>query len=137
MAADESEAETDEEKIDLQDAEVCDDLADREGVKFETARQASLKDTTMAGPSGAGGTIDVTPGLEAQHCLSSSVPSLEGENQFGKTKEQSACRRVVSRCSVGSPKVTELEDTEGKGKKVMELTKGWIAELIGEPDLLR
>uniref|UniRef100_M1D8J5 Gag-pol polyprotein n=1 Tax=Solanum tuberosum TaxID=4113 RepID=M1D8J5_SOLTU len=39
--------------------------------------------------------------------------------------------------SVGSPKVTELEDGESQSKKAMELTKGRIAELIGEPDLLR
>ena len=37
---------------------------------------------------------------------------------------------------IGSPKVTELEDAEGQSKKAMELTKGRIAELIGDPDLL-
>uniref|UniRef100_M1DS17 Uncharacterized protein n=1 Tax=Solanum tuberosum TaxID=4113 RepID=M1DS17_SOLTU len=42
-----------------------------------------------------------------------------------------------SRLNVGSPKVTELEDAEGQSKKAMELTKGRIVELIGEPDLLR
>ncbi|WMV24373.1 hypothetical protein MTR67_017758, partial [Solanum verrucosum] len=67
----------------------------------------------------------------------SSVPSLEGENQVGDTKEQSTCCQVVPRCSVGSPKVTELEDAEGKSKKVMELTKGRITELTGDTDLLR
>ncbi|WMV58286.1 hypothetical protein MTR67_051671 [Solanum verrucosum] len=41
-----------------------------------------------------------------------SVPSPEGENQVCERKEQSACRRMVSRCSVVSPKVTELEDAE-------------------------
>ncbi|WMV25142.1 hypothetical protein MTR67_018527 [Solanum verrucosum] len=60
----------------------------------------------------------------------------ERENQFGERKEQSASRRVVLRCSVGSPKVTELEKAEGQRKKAMELTKGWIAELIGDPNLL-
>ncbi|WMV41296.1 hypothetical protein MTR67_034681 [Solanum verrucosum] len=66
-----------------------------------------------------------------------SLPSPKGENQVSERNEQSASYRVVSRCSVGSPKVTELEDVEGQSKKAMELTKGWIAELIGEPDLLR
>ncbi len=65
------------------------------------------------------------------------MPSPEGENQVGERKVQLVCRRVVPRCSVGSPKVTELEDAEGQSKKAMELTKGWIAELIGDPDLLR
>uniref|UniRef100_M1DY51 Retrotransposon gag protein n=1 Tax=Solanum tuberosum TaxID=4113 RepID=M1DY51_SOLTU len=67
----------------------------------------------------------------------SSVPSPEGENQFGDRKEQLACRRVVPRYSVVSPKVRELEDAEGQSRKAMNLAKGWIAELIGEPDLLR
>uniref|UniRef100_M0ZZI2 Uncharacterized protein n=1 Tax=Solanum tuberosum TaxID=4113 RepID=M0ZZI2_SOLTU len=44
---------------------------------------------------------------------------------------------MVPRCSVISPKVTELEDAEGQSKKAMELTKGQIAEWIGDPDLLR
>jgi len=46
-------------------------------------------------------------------------------------------RRAVLRCSVGMSNVTELEDAQGQSKKTMELTKGRIAELIGEPDLLR
>lgn len=57
----------------------------------------------------------------------------EGENQVGERKEQSANRRVVPRCSVGSPKVTELEEAEGQDRKGKTLTKGRIAE----PDLLR
>uniref|UniRef100_M1DC35 Uncharacterized protein n=1 Tax=Solanum tuberosum TaxID=4113 RepID=M1DC35_SOLTU len=61
---------------------------------------------------------------------------MKGENQAGKINEQSAHRRVVLRCSVGSPKVIELEDAEGQSKKAMELTKGRIVELIREPDLL-
>uniref|UniRef100_M1BYY5 Uncharacterized protein n=1 Tax=Solanum tuberosum TaxID=4113 RepID=M1BYY5_SOLTU len=64
------------------------------------------------------------------------MPSPEGENQACDRKEQSACRRSVLRCSVGSPEDTKLEDVEGQSKKVMELTKGRIAELIGDPDLL-
>ncbi|WMV25106.1 hypothetical protein MTR67_018491 [Solanum verrucosum] len=47
----------------------------------------------------------------------SRVPSSEGENQVCDRKEQSACRRVVPRCSVGSPKVTELEDAKCQSKR--------------------
>ncbi|WMV50049.1 hypothetical protein MTR67_043434 [Solanum verrucosum] len=43
---------------------------------------------------------------------------------------------MVSRCSAISPKVTELKVVEGQSKKAMELTKGRIAEWIGDPDLL-
>uniref|UniRef100_M1DS08 Uncharacterized protein n=1 Tax=Solanum tuberosum TaxID=4113 RepID=M1DS08_SOLTU len=75
--------------------------------------------------------------LECQSRTGSSVPSPEGENQVGERKEKSAIRRTVLRCSVGSPKVTELEDAEGQSKKAMNLTKGRIAELIGDLDLLR
>ncbi|WMV25632.1 hypothetical protein MTR67_019017 [Solanum verrucosum] len=64
-------------------------------------------------------------------------PGPEGENQVGERKKQSLDRRVVPRCSVISPKFTDLEDIEGQGEKAMELTKGWIAELIHEPHLLR
>uniref|UniRef100_M1DE16 Polyprotein protein n=1 Tax=Solanum tuberosum TaxID=4113 RepID=M1DE16_SOLTU len=49
-------------------------------------------------------------------------------------------RRVAERfhdAVIGSRKVTKLEDTEGQSKNVIELTKGRIAELIGDPDLLR
>uniref|UniRef100_M1DT91 Uncharacterized protein n=1 Tax=Solanum tuberosum TaxID=4113 RepID=M1DT91_SOLTU len=60
-----------------------------------------------------------------------SVLSPEGENQVGERKKQSADHRVVLQCSVRSPKVTDLEDAEGQGKKTMELTKGQITELIG------
>ncbi|KAG5599406.1 hypothetical protein H5410_030776 [Solanum commersonii] len=42
---------------------------------------------------------------------------------------------MVPQCSVGSSKVTELEDAEGQRKKAMELTKGRIADLFGDPDL--
>uniref|UniRef100_M1DDP2 Uncharacterized protein n=1 Tax=Solanum tuberosum TaxID=4113 RepID=M1DDP2_SOLTU len=67
----------------------------------------------------------------------SSVSCLEGENQVSNEMEQSACHRTVPRCSVRLPKVTELEDAEGQSKRAMELTKGRIAEWIGDPDLLR
>ncbi|WMV58515.1 hypothetical protein MTR67_051900 [Solanum verrucosum] len=43
---------------------------------------------------------------------------------------------MVSRCSTISPKVTDFEDAEGQSKKAMELTKGWITEWIGHPNLL-
>uniref|UniRef100_M1C490 Meiosis-specific protein ASY3-like coiled-coil domain-containing protein n=1 Tax=Solanum tuberosum TaxID=4113 RepID=M1C490_SOLTU len=46
-----------------------------------------------------------------------SVPSPEGKNQVGERKEQSTDRRMVPRCSVELPKVTDLEDVEGQGKK--------------------
>uniref|UniRef100_M1DL74 Integrase core domain containing protein n=1 Tax=Solanum tuberosum TaxID=4113 RepID=M1DL74_SOLTU len=65
------------------------------------------------------------------------MPSPEGENQVSYSKEKSACRKMVPRCSVRSPKVTEREDAEDQSKKAMELTKRWIAEWIGDPDLLR
>lgn len=64
------------------------------------------------------------------------MPISEGENQVGDRKEQSADRRVVPRYSVGSPKVTDLEDVEGQDRKAMKLAKGCIVEWIGEPDLL-
>ncbi|WMV40999.1 hypothetical protein MTR67_034384, partial [Solanum verrucosum] len=66
-----------------------------------------------------------------------SVPSPEGENQVGERKKQSVSRLTVPQFSVGSPKVTKLEDVEGQSKKAMELTKGRITELINSPDLLR
>uniref|UniRef100_M1DTG2 Uncharacterized protein n=1 Tax=Solanum tuberosum TaxID=4113 RepID=M1DTG2_SOLTU len=65
------------------------------------------------------------------------VPSPEGENQVGERKDQSASHRTILRCSVRLPKVTKLEDAEDQGKKAMELTKGQVTELIGDPDLLR
>ncbi|WMV09025.1 hypothetical protein MTR67_002410, partial [Solanum verrucosum] len=65
------------------------------------------------------------------------VPSPEGENQVSDGKEQSACRRMVPRCSAISPKVTKLKDAEGQGKRAMKLTKGRIAESIIDPALLR
>ncbi|KAG5589996.1 hypothetical protein H5410_040510 [Solanum commersonii] len=125
--------------------------------------QASLADTPMADPSRAG-TIDVTLGtnpqiqsdtpgiwIEEQSMDTNGqkgtrqlkerrkegiVPSPEGENQVGDRKKQSVSCRTVPQCSVGSPKVTELEDVEGQSKKEMKLTKGRITELINDPDLL-
>ncbi|KAG5589976.1 hypothetical protein H5410_040490, partial [Solanum commersonii] len=51
-----------------------------------------------------------------------------------KEKIKSAIK--MSSCAI-SPKVTELEVAEVQSKKTMELTKGQIAEWIGDPDLLR
>ncbi|WMV58658.1 hypothetical protein MTR67_052043 [Solanum verrucosum] len=51
--------------------------------------------------------------------------------------EQSACRRVVPRGSTEFPNDSKCKDVEGKSKKVMESTKRWIAECIGDPDKLR
>ncbi|WMV33037.1 hypothetical protein MTR67_026422, partial [Solanum verrucosum] len=66
----------------------------------------------------------------------SRVPSPGGENLVGERKEQSASHRTVPRCSAISPIVTEPKDVEGQRKKAMELTKGRIAEWIGDPDLV-
>uniref|UniRef100_M1DQM7 Uncharacterized protein n=1 Tax=Solanum tuberosum TaxID=4113 RepID=M1DQM7_SOLTU len=81
--------------------------------------------------------IDVSPIQHNFEGRKSSVPSLEGKNQVGERKEQSAYHRVVLRCRVGSPKVTNLEDAEGQGRSAIVMTKGRIAEWFGEPDLLR
>uniref|UniRef100_M1DLI3 Polyprotein protein n=1 Tax=Solanum tuberosum TaxID=4113 RepID=M1DLI3_SOLTU len=64
VVATESEAETVEEYIEVRDAVVYEDLANLESAMFETARQASLRYTTMAGSNGA--TIDATPSTNAQ-----------------------------------------------------------------------
>ncbi|WMV25737.1 hypothetical protein MTR67_019122, partial [Solanum verrucosum] len=64
----------------------------------------------------------------------SRVPSPEGENLVGERKEQSSSYRTVLRCSAISPKVTEPEDAEGKSKMTMKMTKGRIADWIGDPD---
>ncbi|WMV13977.1 hypothetical protein MTR67_007362, partial [Solanum verrucosum] len=47
--------------------------------------------------------------------------------KLARERSKSADRRVVPRCSVGSPKVTDLEDAEGQCRRAMEVTKGWIA----------
>uniref|UniRef100_M1DMK2 Uncharacterized protein n=1 Tax=Solanum tuberosum TaxID=4113 RepID=M1DMK2_SOLTU len=62
------------------------------------------------------------------------VPSPEGENLVSERKEQSASRRTVLRCSAISPKVTEPEDAKCKRKTAMKMTKGQIADWIGDPD---
>uniref|UniRef100_M1D807 Polyprotein protein n=1 Tax=Solanum tuberosum TaxID=4113 RepID=M1D807_SOLTU len=58
VAADMSEAKTNEEQVGERDAVVYDDLSDLEDAMFETARQTSLRDTTMVRSSGA--SADVT-----------------------------------------------------------------------------
>uniref|UniRef100_M1D9M5 Putative plant transposon protein domain-containing protein n=1 Tax=Solanum tuberosum TaxID=4113 RepID=M1D9M5_SOLTU len=73
------------------------------------------------------------------------MPSLGGENQVGERKGQSADRRVVPRYSVGSPKVTDLEDAEVQEKRAMKLAKGRIdpganrrvTEQVGDHDFVR
>uniref|UniRef100_M1DZS1 Uncharacterized protein n=1 Tax=Solanum tuberosum TaxID=4113 RepID=M1DZS1_SOLTU len=65
------------------------------------------------------------------------VLSAEGENQVDERKEQLADRRTISRCSIKSPKVKELEEAEGQDKNAMKLANRRITEFVGEPDLLR
>uniref|UniRef100_M1E046 Uncharacterized protein n=1 Tax=Solanum tuberosum TaxID=4113 RepID=M1E046_SOLTU len=67
------------------------------------------------------------------------VPVRQALKEKIKSARERSSRPVVERfrnAVIGSPKVTELEDVEGQSKKAMELTKGQIAELIGDPDLL-
>ncbi|WMV18740.1 hypothetical protein MTR67_012125 [Solanum verrucosum] len=45
-----------------------------------------------------------------------------GENQVGERKKQWVNRRVVPRCSVRSPKVTDLKDAEGQ----MGIGLSWV-----------
>ncbi|KAK4721502.1 hypothetical protein R3W88_011735 [Solanum pinnatisectum] len=60
----ESEVKTDEEQLGIREETIFEDLDDIEGSMFETARQASLQDTSMVGSSGA--KDDETPGTDAQ-----------------------------------------------------------------------
>ncbi|WMV06856.1 hypothetical protein MTR67_000241, partial [Solanum verrucosum] len=64
----------------------------------------------------------------------SRVLSCERDNLVGERKKQSACRRTVPRCSALSPKITKYEDAEGKSKTAMKMTKGRIADWIGDPE---
>uniref|UniRef100_M1DLM0 Uncharacterized protein n=1 Tax=Solanum tuberosum TaxID=4113 RepID=M1DLM0_SOLTU len=59
------------------------------------------------------------------------------KNQVCERNEQLADLRVVLRCSVGSPEVTDLEVADDQCRRAMEWTKWSIAEWIGDPDLLR
>jgi len=59
-----SEAENDEEQLGVRDEAVYDELADLEGVMFETARQESLQDDSMVGSSRANNVE--TPGSDPQ-----------------------------------------------------------------------
>ncbi|WP_205532554.1 hypothetical protein, partial [Pectobacterium brasiliense] len=54
----------------------------------------------------------------------------------GDRREQSVSHRTGPRCSTSSPKVTELEFAEGQCRKAIQITKGRIADWIGDPDLL-
>uniref|UniRef100_M1DW91 Uncharacterized protein n=1 Tax=Solanum tuberosum TaxID=4113 RepID=M1DW91_SOLTU len=90
--------------------------------------QTSLTETSMAGPSGASDadvyglrnkarTLICKKESELKNEENSSVPRPEGKNQVGEIKEQSTDRRGIPRCIVGSPKIIDLEDDEGQGKK--------------------
>ncbi|WMV37659.1 hypothetical protein MTR67_031044 [Solanum verrucosum] len=65
--------------------------------------------------------------------VSPNVPAC----QALKDKIKSVSHGMVPRCSVISPKVTELEVAKGQSKNVMKLSKGRIVEWIGDADLLR
>uniref|UniRef100_M1DG09 Uncharacterized protein n=1 Tax=Solanum tuberosum TaxID=4113 RepID=M1DG09_SOLTU len=106
---------------------------------FCAAVHVFLEDSHVTDPSGPGTAIplEITfVGLEL--AFEASKVSLRffgnGENQVGNRKKQSACRRIVPRCSTPSPNVTKLEVTEGQCRKAMNQTKGQIAEWIGDPD---
>ncbi|KAK4709910.1 hypothetical protein R3W88_004423 [Solanum pinnatisectum] len=60
----ESEAETDEEQLDVHEETVYDDMADLEGAMVHTVVQASLRDVSMLGSSGSKDTE--IPGTDAQ-----------------------------------------------------------------------
>ncbi|KAG5571521.1 hypothetical protein H5410_061287 [Solanum commersonii] len=106
MAANEPEVEIDEEQVNVRDAEVYDDLADLEDAMFETACQTSLRDTTMACPSGAGGTIDMTPATEAQDII-----NLAREMSNRRVDEW-LCDVVLD-----SPKLQNLRKLKAKAKR--------------------
>lgn len=40
-------------------------------------------------------------------------------------------------CGVRLPKVTHRKNAESQGRRAMKMSKGWIAECFGEPDLIR
>lgn len=65
VVAVESEAEIDEEKLEDRDTITYDELANVEGVMFETTQQYSLRDTIMVSSSKA--TIDETPGSDSKY----------------------------------------------------------------------
>uniref|UniRef100_M1DFY4 Polyprotein protein n=1 Tax=Solanum tuberosum TaxID=4113 RepID=M1DFY4_SOLTU len=64
VAADESEAETDEEQIEVQDETIYGDLHDLEETIVQSVIQISLTEMSMAGPSGSS-VVDATPGSDA------------------------------------------------------------------------
>ncbi|XP_049406132.1 uncharacterized protein LOC125869731 [Solanum stenotomum] len=65
VAVNKLDAETDEEKIEVHDITIYDDLADLEDIMFETERQTYLRDTTMGGPSESFIPSKVTAGTKA------------------------------------------------------------------------
>uniref|UniRef100_M1DEC7 Polyprotein protein n=1 Tax=Solanum tuberosum TaxID=4113 RepID=M1DEC7_SOLTU len=153
VAAAESEAETDEEQLGVDEEASYEGLTEVDEAMVDAAVQISLADTPMADPTGPIIT-NVTPGTDAhgiwieeqskdtnlQNGMNRAERRKKREpekNQVGERKKKSAIRQGIPRCRVRSPKVIDLEDVEGQEKKAMELTKGQIAELIGEPDLLR
>ena len=69
---DESEEDTDEEKIDVWEAEDCDGFVELENSMFENSLNASLRDTTMCGSSGVG-SYEGTPSIDA-HVQSVTMP---------------------------------------------------------------
>ncbi|KAG5606292.1 hypothetical protein H5410_027784 [Solanum commersonii] len=79
------EAETNEDHLGVREEIVYDDLVDLEGAMFETARQASLWDTSMLSSSGAKDAE--TPGINAQ---TDGVLHLRTTTYFvgGETKER-------------------------------------------------
>jgi len=79
VSAYESKFETDEEKLEEQDAAIYDELADLEGAMIETAQQASLRDATIASPSTV--TTVATLGTDAQH--QSVTPGIDAPTDGG------------------------------------------------------
>uniref|UniRef100_M1DNW1 Uncharacterized protein n=1 Tax=Solanum tuberosum TaxID=4113 RepID=M1DNW1_SOLTU len=72
--------------------------------------------------------------------ISPKVPMYQALKEKIKSARERSSRRFAERfrdAVIGLPKVTELENVEGQTKKAMKLTKGRIAELIGDPNLLR
>ncbi|KAG5610106.1 hypothetical protein H5410_021387, partial [Solanum commersonii] len=134
--ADESKIETDEERIEVNDDEVYNDLVDLENAMDENVCHMSLRDTATGGSSGGGPSevtlstedhvqIDIL-GTDAQISRTTlgiddkwllfvvGVLSREGKYQVVNEKEQSAHRRTISQSSTILPIDQEREDAEGQ-----------------------